>query len=376
MTSSRSYADLGPYSDLVDVARANHPLFPSTPLTPETARALLRFTFGDERPIDLKRVRTWEQDGVVGEELSWSVGFGPPTHAFLLKPAGVTDKLPGVVACYDHGHFKFFGKEKIADGPDGAPAVVGPFRDLYYSGRAYANALAREGFAVLVHDTFLWGSRKFPLEAMPPGDLALADQVGATLGHGAIDGEVLRYHGAAFLHEHLIAKYLNIFGASLAALTAYEDRVALNVLAERDDVDATRVAAVGFSGGGLRAAAVSATSDRLKATIVAGMMTTYEELLSRHIVPHTWMLFPAGLAQAGDMPDLAACAAPRPLMVVYALEDPLFTEKGMRDADARISEYYERAGVRENYRGVFFGGPHRFDREMQERVFQWLKERL
>jgi dienelactone hydrolase len=211
---------------------------------------------------------------------------------------------------------------------------------------------------------------------MPPGDLALADQVGATLGHGAIDGEVLRYHGAAFLHEHLIAKYLNIFGASLAALTAYEDRVALNVLAERDDVDATRVAAVGFSGGGLRAAAVSATSDRLKATIVAGMMTTYEELLSRHIVPHTWMLFPAGLAQAGDMPDLAACAAPRPLMVVYALEDPLFTEKGMRDADARISEYYERAGVRENYRGVFFGGPHRFDREMQERVFQWLKERL
>ncbi len=366
-------SDLGPYGDLVDVVRAQGPLFPDAPLTRDAARKLLRFSFGEEQPLDLKSVRSWERDGVAGEALSWSVGFGPRTHAFLLKPAGARGKLPGVVACYDHGHFKFYGKEKIADGAEGPLEAVQPFRDTYYSGRAFANALAREGFVVLAHDTFLWGSRKFPLEAMPEGERALGDAIGPTLGHGAIDEEVLAYHGAAFLHEHQVAKYLNLLGTNMAAVTAYEDRVALNLLAARDDVDASRIAAMGFSGGGLRAAALAATADGLSACVVACMMATYAELLDRHIVPHTWMLFPAGLAQLGEMPDLAACAAPRPLLVQYALGDELFTEKGMRDADVRIGSTYARANAPDAYRGEFYPGPHRFDAEMQEAAFEWLK---
>ena len=121
------------------------PALPGAPLTREAARKLLRFSFG-ERAVGLSSVRSWERDGVAGEELSWSVGFGPATRGFLLKPAGARGKLPGVVACYDHGHFKFYGKEKIADGAEGPLDAVGPFRDTYYSGRAFANALAREGF--------------------------------------------------------------------------------------------------------------------------------------------------------------------------------------------------------------------------------------
>jgi hypothetical protein len=32
-----------------------------------------------------------------------------------------------------------------------------------YKGQAFANALALRGFVVLVHDVFLWSSRRFPL---------------------------------------------------------------------------------------------------------------------------------------------------------------------------------------------------------------------
>src|SRR5690242_6436072 len=102
-----SYPDLGPYADLVAAARANGPLFAAEPVTRETARRVLTFTFGDEHPRDVRRERIWVRDGVEGEELSWSVGFGPRTHAFMLKPAGARAKLPGAVALYDHGHFKF-----------------------------------------------------------------------------------------------------------------------------------------------------------------------------------------------------------------------------------------------------------------------------
>ena len=375
-TPTRTFTDLGPYSDIVAAVRAQGPLFPREFVTRDKAREVFNFTLGDEKPLDARRERSWKGDGVDGEEISWLVGFGPRTHALLLIPTGAQGKLPGIVALYDHGNFKFFGKEKIADGPDGPLAAVQPFRDTYYSGRAYANALARDGFAVLVHDTILWGSRKFPIEAMPEFERSLADRVGATMGHGAIDAEVLRYHGAAYLHENQIAKYLNLLGTSLGAVTAFEDRVALNYLASREDVDARRIGCIGFSGGGLRASLLGATSDGVAARVIVGMMATFDELLDKHIVPHTWMLFPAGWSRVGDLPDIAGCAAPSPLLVQYALDDALFTQKGMRDADTRIAEYYARAGAPDAYRAAFFDGPHRFDLPMQEAAFEWLREKL
>ncbi len=53
------------------------------------------------------------------------MGYGPRTVAWVLRPAGVRDPLPGVLALHDHGGFKFYGKEKIADGPEmPGPSVV------------------------------------------------------------------------------------------------------------------------------------------------------------------------------------------------------------------------------------------------------------
>ena len=374
--AAHHFAHLGPFSDLVDAARKQGPLFPSAHLDRGKAREILRFTLQDDGPRDVEVIRTWRADGLDGEEMSWSVGFGPRTHAWLLKPSGASGPLPGILALYDHGHYKFFGKEKIADGPDSAIEAVQPFRDTYYSGRAFANALARKGFSVLIHDTFLWSSRRFPIEAMLERDLAVADEIGSGMGHGTIDPKILRYHGAAYLHELQLAKYCTLLGTSLAAVIAFEDRVALNYLSARGDVDAQRIGCVGFSGGGLRAALLGATAEHPPARVIAGMMGTYDELLDKLIAPHTWMLFPTGLSRHGDIPDLAGCAAPAPLLVQSALGDQMFTPKGMRDADIRIAEYYARAGARNAYRGEFYDGPHRFDTPMQEAAFAWLRAQL
>ena len=211
---------------------------------------------------------------------------------------------------------------------------------------------------------------------MPERDTEFSAALGPTLGHGDIDADVLRYNGAAYLHENIVAKYLNLLGTSFAAVTAYEDRVARNVLGGRDDVDARRTGCVGFSGGGMRASMLGATAEGIAARVIVGMMATYEELLDRLVAPHTWMLFPAGLGRVGDVPDLAGSAAPAPLLVQYALGDAMFTEKGMRDADRRIRGYYERAGAPGAYRGEFYAGPHRFDLEMQERAFEWFSREL
>ena len=92
------------------------------------------------------------------------------------------------------------------------------FRQAYYGGRAYADALARQGYVVVAHDVFLWGSRKFPLDAMSSAERALADPAGAMFGQILGEGEVRHYNGAASLHEHVVGKYCNVLGTSFTAI--------------------------------------------------------------------------------------------------------------------------------------------------------------
>jgi dienelactone hydrolase len=372
-----AYRHLGPFSDLVAAAQSVRRLFPD-PGDEVRARAakVLGFSFGDETPLGSRTERRWSANGVDGEALSWSVGFGPRTQAYVLKPAGARGRLPGILALHDHGHFKFFGKEKIADGPEGPEPRLAGFRDVYYGGRAFANQLAREGFVVLVHDVFLWGSRRFPLDVMPERERALADAVAATLDQEYAGPEIAHYNGAAYMHEHLVSKYCTLLGTNIASIIAYEDRVALTSLQARDDVLADHVGCIGLSGGGLRSALLRATSDSFAACVIAGMMDTYEGLLDNCVAPHTWMLFPAGWSVEGDWPDLASSAAPAPLLVQYLLDDEQFTEQGMRGADARMVACYARSGATENYEGQFYQGPHRFDVGMQNAALAWLRKAL
>jgi hypothetical protein len=63
-------------------------------------------TANQERPAEVRVERHWTADGLVGEELSYSVGYGPRTRARLLKPADAAGRLPGVLALHGHDGFK------------------------------------------------------------------------------------------------------------------------------------------------------------------------------------------------------------------------------------------------------------------------------
>ena len=366
------YQHLGIFSDWVDLAHRQHDLFPVAapgPATQARIRDILGFCQGDESPADVRIEREWGKDGLTAQEVSWSVGFGPRTYAYLFKPAGATKPLPGILALHDHSGYKFYGKEKIADGASELP-LMKEFRQVPYGGRAYVNALAHEGFVVLVHDTFLWGSRGFPYETMIE---TMDDETKVVIE--AQSNEIERYNIAANFFEHRVSKYCNVLGTSMAGVVAYEDRIALNYLLSRQDVNAERIACIGLSGGGNRSALLLATHNSIQAAVIVGLMTTYPGLLD-HNMSHTWMLFPFGWARHGDWPDIAACRAPMPLLVQYNLQDYLFTETGMKDAHARLQNHYVSAGKPDAYTGQFYPGTHKFDLEMQSAAFEWLKTHL
>ncbi|MEV4469167.1 hypothetical protein [Nonomuraea sp. NPDC049504] len=344
------------FSELAPIAAAQRGLYPALP-GPEL-RAAARDAIGvlDLTADDVRVERTWNSGDLYGEELSWSLGFGPRTRAYLLRPAKAEGPLPGVVALHCHAGMKWAGKDKIADGPEEPAPEVRRLRDELYGGRAFADELARRGFAVLAHDVFVWGSRRFPLELPEAAGLSEAD----------------RYDLAARDHEHVVAKRCAALGTSFTGVVAGEDLAAAAYLRSRPDV--TEVGCAGLSGGGLRAALLGAFDPEMRAVVVAAMASSFRDMLGGHVEKHTWMLWPPGLPRLGDYPDLVAARAPAPLMVQYAMRDRLFPEQGIRRAHAVIAERYRDAPGA--YEAVFADVPHSFDVPMQERAFDWLAANL
>jgi dienelactone hydrolase len=386
----RRLRHLGEFSGLAGLATEQRGLFP-TPVPGPALRERARDIVGvlDLTAADVRTERTWTAGDLSGEEVSWDVGFGPRTRAYVLRPREAGGAaLPGVLALHCHAGMKWAGKEKIADGPEGPSPEVARLRAEIYGGRAWAEELARRGFTVLVPDVLGWGSRRIPLADMPDRVRGNPEPDLGTTGLGTTDpgkpdagkpdpgaaglGEADRYDAAAARHEHVLAKYCTVLGTSFAGVVAGEDLAAAAYLRSRPDTGA--VAAAGLSGGGLRAALLGAFDPGLAAVAVVAMISSYRDLLDGYVASHTWMLYPPGLSRLCDLPDLVACAAPRPLLVWYGEHDAILPPEGMRRAHAMITEHYRQDPS--GYTGVFGDAGHRFDLPTQELVFDWLARRM
>ncbi|QOR71489.1 acetylesterase [Ruania alkalisoli] len=377
-------ADLAGLSGLLDLARSQGPLFGSDEPSGAQIRQRLIDTLGvwtEPAPPEAQEVAAWTRDGVTGVELEWDTGVGPPARGRLLRPAGETGPLPGAVVLHCHGGVKYIGKEKVADGPDPAPPAIRRIWDDLYGGRAVADDLARRGYTVLAHDAFGWGSRRIPVTAMPARTRAVAElQLAQAEAHARRAGrevsETERYDAHAGPHEDAMAKLLGVLGTSWGGMVAREDLIAVDLLARRADVRDGGVAVLGLSGGGARAALLTALSDQVRAAAVLCMMAAFEEILDGFVHTHTWMMMNPGIGRVADWPGIAAAAAPRPLLVGYGERDALFPVAGMRAAHEHIAARYEQAGAASAYRGVFLDAPHAFVPELQARVWEFLDQTM
>ncbi|MEU6218814.1 hypothetical protein ABZ845_15025 [Streptomyces sp. NPDC047022] len=367
--------DLGAYGDWLELACRQGGLFPRAvpgAATQRRVREILDVPDPEEESFVPVLCHSWQDGGLVGEVVSWSAGFGPRTEAYVLRPQG-PGPFPGVLALHDHANVKYYGKEKIADGPDGPVPELARLRDKFYGGRAFANHLARRGFVVLAHDAFMWGSRRFPVDTRSEASRNQLEAFAAAQGRQVRElPESEKYDALARQLEHTVAKYCSLLDTSIAARICREDRIALGYLRSRPDVDTGRTGCVGLSGGGARAVLLRAVTGDVRAAVITGMMSSFQALLDRHVASHSWMLFPPGLSRIGDWPDIAACRAPAPILVQYLKGDELLPASGMMAAHRRLAEHYTAIGHPDCYSSHFVDGPHRFDIPMQEEAFGFL----
>jgi dienelactone hydrolase len=311
--------------------------------------------------------------GVLVRRLRWSVGYGPDTSAWLLRPAGVRRSLPGVLGMHCHGGVRSVGAEQLVDlGADPSPRAVW-LRDAYYSGRAPANELARRGYAVLVHDTFSWGSRRFDLSRPTPRLAALLESQSALWRQQGIrptDDE--RFDLASALHEDTVAKAAGALGQTFAGAALNDDLVAFSVLAAERGTDPGRLGTFGFSGGGGRSLLLAALDRRVTACVVSCMMATFGSLVPHELDTHSWLLHVPGLWSLMDWPELTGLARAR-FLVQYRIDDELFPRAGMEAAHDQLRRLH--AGTM-RYRGSFAPGGHAFDAAMQDEAWAFLAEAL
>lgn len=325
---------------------------------------------GRNPEVEVKK--QYRYDGLEIEELSWQLPYGRATEAIFLKPIGATRPLPGILALHDHGGNKYFGRQKITKTGDDQHPLMAEHQRHYYEGRAWANEIAKRGYAVLVPDNFTFGSRRVRYE----------DTGGFSWGPWRTEGrtevdpnnhdEIEAYNNWAAEHEHIMAKSLFCGGTTWPGVFLREDQRALDVLCNRPDVAEQRVGCCGLSGGGLRTAYLGGLDPRIRVAVAVGFMTTWRDLLLYKCFTHTWMVYIPILPNYLDFPEVLGLRTPLPTMVLNNSQDQLFTLPEMQRADEMLQEVFTKADAVDRYQCNFYDGPHKFDAEMQEDAFRWL----
>lgn len=305
-------------------------------------------------------------DGLLIEELSWQLPYGRPTEAILLKPVNAKEPLPGILAFHDHGGKKYFGTRKITRTNDDQHPLIREHQQEYYSGRAWANEVAKRGYVVLVSDAFPFASRRVMLQDVPE-----RIREGLNDENPEDPKNIASYNHWADIQEDVMAKSLFSAGTTWPGVFFAEDRKALDILCAREDVDSSRIGCGGLSGGGMRTVFMGGLDPRIKCAVCVGFMTTWKDFALNKSFTHTWMTFVPLLPKELDFPEILGLRAPLPTMVLNDSEDGLYTLQEMNAADKILKEVFEKANAADRYKCSFYPGIHKFDSDMQTEAFDW-----
>ena len=140
-------------------------------------------------------------------------------------------------------------------------------------------------------------------------------------------------------------RYL-VDGKCLAWKNILDIKRAVDVLVARDDVQKEKLGCYGHSMGSTNTWLVGPWEDRLKCFVCNCCLPTYEGIHREHML-HCFPNFIPGIYQHGDMPDIVALMAPRPVHMNFGELDgdsPIdIVRKGMKTIEnAYVSMHAEK----------------------------------
>jgi dienelactone hydrolase len=259
-------------------------------------------------------------DGDVGQLIEYESADGDVIRSFLLLPEG-DGPFPAVVVHHQHHREWHLGKSEVA-GLAGDPR------------QQFGPALAARGLAVLAPDSICFEDRRRTGPGTDPRDddwLQHYTEMSHRLARG----------------EPLMGKVLTDAAAAVSALAAIEQ------------IDASRIGALGHSYGGNTVLFHAALDERIAFACASGAACTYRAKLA-HGTPIEMAEAIPGILEVADVDRIAGLIPPRRLLLVSAAGDPY-----SRDADAVAAADSRISHLR-------FDGGHALDDERFAAITDWI----
>jgi len=128
--------------------------------------------------------------------------------------------------------------------------------------------------------------------------------------------------------------------------------------ATRDDVDASRIAITGNSGGGTVSLFAAACEERIAVAAPSCYFCTFAGSIGT--IHHCDCNYVPGMLRLGEMYDVAGLIAPRPVCMIAGREDEIFPIEHVHKAFGHLKRIYEVAGVPRRCELYVGDGGHRY----------------
>lgn len=189
----------------------------------------------------------------------------------------------------------------------------------------------------------------------------------AKLGAVVFMYDMVGYNDSEAFGHSFTSGRLSQWGLGLATLQTWNSLRALDWLSTLADVDATRIACTGESGGGTQTFLLTALDDRIRlAAPVVMVSNTFQGGCECENTP--------GLRWGTDNVEFAALAAPRPMILVGATGDwTARTESHIAPALRRV---YDLFGMPGHLEAVVFDFEHNYNQTSRNAVYEFLGPKL
>lgn len=168
----------------------------------------------------------------------------------------------------------------------------------------------------------------------------------------------------------------NSRGYTPAGVEAWNGIRALDYLETRPEVDRNRFGVTGRSGGGAYSWWITALDDRIKcAAPVAGITDLHNHVVDGTVEGHCDCMFIVNTYR-WDYAQVAALAAPRPLLICNSDKDSIFPLDGVYRIHQEVRRIYNLNKAGDKLGLLITEGPHKDTQDLQVPVFRWFNRHL
>jgi dienelactone hydrolase len=256
-------------------------------------------------------------------------------------------------------HAEVFG-ERRHDGYSVSKVFFESLPGFYVTGNLYRPAGAGPFPAILSpHGHWSYGRLENTALTSGPGRaINLARQ-----GFVVFAYDMIGYNDSRQLTHEFGGPRESLWGLSLSGLQLWNSIRSVDFVESLPEVDRDRIGCTGESGGGTQTFLLTAVDERIKVAAPVNM-------ISLHMQGGCLCENPPGLRLDTNNVELAALAAPRPLLMVSATGD--WTNETLDVEYPAMRRLYALFDAESRVHAVQMQAPHNYNRESREAVYSWM----